>query len=155
MSDQHSQRAKEILQSILYATVATASKDGKPWNSPVAKWLGPDMAIYWFSDKDSVHSVNIRANEAVFIAIYDSTMPEGTGEGIYIEATASEINDPRDIDKIAALQTGEWKVTPEQVSGEAIHRFYKAVPKTIWMNDVENDTNGNYIRDIRVEVQIE
>lgn len=35
MNDQLSQRAKEIIENILYITVATCSKDGQPWNTPV------------------------------------------------------------------------------------------------------------------------
>ncbi len=28
-------RAEQILENIIHATIATSSKDGQPWNSPV------------------------------------------------------------------------------------------------------------------------
>lgn len=66
MNDQYSKRVKKILQTIKYATIATASKNGKPWNSPVAHIYDDQLNIYWFSDKESQHSQNVRKNENVF-----------------------------------------------------------------------------------------
>ena len=97
MGEYHNRRANEILGEISYATVATASTDGKPWNSPVRHFCDSDLNIYWFSDKLNQHSRNIRENPDVFIVIYDSTVPEGAGEGVYIEAQARELNDPEEI----------------------------------------------------------
>ncbi len=154
MSDYHEKRAKEILTTVLYATVATASKSGKPWNSPVAGFWDDSYNLYWFSDKNSVHSKNIRENEDVFIVVYDSTMPEGTGEGVYIEATAYEVTEPSEIQQVVDLQKGDMRCEADQVSGDAIHRFYKAVPKNAWVNDDEKDSNGNYVKDIRVEIEL-
>ena len=154
MSDYHNRRAKEILSTVLYATVATASKDGKPWNSPLAGFWDKDCNLYWFSAKDSVHSGNIRENKDIFIVVYDSTMKEGTGEGVYIEATAHEVTDSDEVQQVVELQTGSMRCSFEQVSGDAIHRFYKATPVNIWMNDDEKDENGHYVRDVRVEVPI-
>lgn len=96
---------------------------------------------------------NIRNTGRAFIVIYDSTMKEGTGEGVYIQADAKEINEPDEIKSACDLQTGEWRITPQKASGNAVHRFYKASPKRIWMNDVEEDENGDYVRDIRVEMR--
>lgn len=154
MSEYHQKRAKEILSTVLYATIATASKAGKPWNSPVAGFWDDDYNLYWFSDKESVHSRNIRENEDVFIVVYDSTMPEGTGEGVYIEATAYEVTEPEEIEQVVGLQKGDMRCEADQVSGDTIHRFYKAVPKNAWVNDDEKDSNGNYVKDIRVEIEL-
>ena len=154
MSDYHDKRAKEILSTVLYATVATASKDGRPWNTPVAGFWDKDANLYWFSDKDSVHSNNIRENKNIFIVVYDSTMKEGTGEGVYIEATAYEITDPEEVQHVVDLQTGDMRCSVEEVSGEAIHRFYKATPVNVWMNDDEKDESGNYVKDIRIGVPL-
>jgi len=54
MSDYHNKRAKEILSTILYATVATASSSGKPWNSPVADFWDDKFNLYWFSAMDTI-----------------------------------------------------------------------------------------------------
>ena len=50
-TDYH-QRAAEIIQSIQYATLATVTPDGLPWNSPVFALHDNEGAIYWVSDKE-------------------------------------------------------------------------------------------------------
>ena len=92
MSEYHTKRAAEILQSIRYATIATVTEDGNPWNSPVAHELDDDLTIYWVSDKENQHSKNVRANGKAFVVIYDSTVPEGDGEGVYLEVDVAQRN---------------------------------------------------------------
>lgn len=153
MSDYHDKRAVEILRKIRYATIATANKDGKPWNSPVAHEYDNQLNVYWFSDKQNQHSQNVRENEDVFIVIYDSTVPEGDGEGVYIEAKAVELNDPEEI--LSVSKKGEdYEGKPNDFLGDAIRRVYKAVPQRVWMNDAEV-TDGVFIRDYRVDISLE
>lgn len=155
MSDYHNKRAVEILRKIRYATIATANKDGKPWNSPVAHEYDDQLNVYWFSDKQNQHSQNVRENEDVFIVIYDSTVPEGDGEGVYIEAKAVEVSDPEEILRIRRIKKGEDYQGPSgEFLGEAIRRMYKAVPKRVWMNDAEVK-DGVFIRDYRVDISLE
>lgn len=153
MSEQHTARAKEILEKIIYATIATVSVDGKPWNSPVRHCFDEDMNIYWFSDKQNQHSQNVRANEDVFIVIYDSTVPEGDGEGVYFQAKAVELSDPEQIRLVRRIKKGEDKDAPDDFMGEAIRRVYKATPVRAWMNDAEV-SNGVFLRDYRVEIPL-
>lgn len=149
------QRAKEILKTIEYATIATTDKNGKPWNSPVARTYDNDLNIYWFSDKNNQHSRNIRENENVFIVIYDSTVPEGEGEGVYIEAKAYELTDPDEITKVRRLKKGlDYDGSPDDFLGDANRRVYKAVPQRVWMNDAELK-DGVFIRDYRVEISLD
>jgi nitroimidazol reductase NimA-like FMN-containing flavoprotein (pyridoxamine 5'-phosphate oxidase superfamily) len=155
MSGYHNKQAAEILRKIRYATIATAGKDGKPWNSPVAHEYDNQCNIYWFSDKQNQHSQNVRENEDVFIVIYDSTVPEGDGEGVYIEAKAVELTDPKEILSIRKLKKGEnYEGKPNDFLGDAVRRIYKAVPQRIWMNDAEVK-DGVFIRDYRVEIPLE
>ncbi len=155
MSDYHNRRAAEIIRTIRYATIATASKDGKPWNSPVAREYDEQLNIYWFSDKKNQHSENVRENEDVFIVIYDSTVPEGDGEGVYIEAKAIELSDPDEIVSVRRIKKGsDYEDNPSEFLGEAIRRVYKAVPYRIWVNDAE-EKDGVFLRDYRVEIPLE
>ncbi len=39
------QRAKQVLENIIYATIATSTKDGQPWNSPVRCVYDKDLNI--------------------------------------------------------------------------------------------------------------
>jgi hypothetical protein len=155
MTDYHTNRAKEILNTIRYATIATASKEGKPWNSPVAHVNDNDLNIYWFSDKANQHSQNVRENENVFIVIYDSTVPEGDGEGVYIEAKAMELSDPEEIQFARKLKKGPGYNRPaDDFLGEAIRRVYKAVPQHVWMNAAE-EKDGVFLRDYRVSIPLD
>ena len=104
MKSSYINRARQIIGKINYATIATASKEGRPWNSPVAQVHDKELNIYWFSDKEGQHSRNVRENDRVFIVIYDSTVPEGQGEGVYIEAKAYEVTDPDEITYARRIQ---------------------------------------------------
>lgn len=153
MSDLHIQKAKEILGKIKYATVATVTSDGKPWNTPVAHEIDADNNIYWFSDKENEHSKNVRKSPYAFIVIYDSTAPEGTGEGVYIEADVIEMNDADEINQIRNVKKERVVDDPTEFLGDAVRRCYKATPRRMWINDVE-EKDGKFIRDCRVEVYL-
>jgi uncharacterized protein YhbP (UPF0306 family) len=158
MADYHNKRAAEIIKEILYITIASVSAEGQPWNSPVYSAFDKDLNYYWFSDKNSLHSQNVRSNSKVLLVIYNSTVPEGTGEGVYIKAVVSELNEPESI--LAAKAVLDKRVGKEKerdatdYGGDAVLRGYKATPLQVWMNDDEKDSSGNYVRDIRVEVLI-
>jgi len=149
----YNQRAKEILSKIQYATIATVTPDGKPWNSPVAHEIDENYVIYWFSDKENQHSKNVRANPYAFIVIYDSTAPEGTGEGVYIEADVEELNNADEINKVRNAKKGKVVDDANEFLGNAIRRCYKATPKRMWMNDAE-EKDEKFIRDYRVELDL-
>ena len=153
MSDYHNQKAKEILMKIRYATVATVTSDGKPWNSPVAHELDENNNIYWFSDKENQHSKNIRTNPYAYIVIYDSTIPEGEGEGVYIEADVEELNDADVINKIRNTKKNALVNDADEFLGDSVRRCYKATPKQMWMNDSE-EKGGKFVRDYRVEINL-
>lgn len=162
MSDFHNKRAAEIINNILYVTIASVSTDGEPWNSPVYSGFDKDLNFYWSSDKDGQHSKNVRANGKVFLVIYDSTAKEGTGEGVYIQAEATELDEDEEImaaRRVTQMRKGQLdemtRDEPIKFTGSSVRRVYKAVPRKAWMNDVELDDRGKYIRDIRIEVPLE
>lgn len=155
MSEHHNKRAAEIIRSIRYATLATVTAEGQPWNSPVAHEYDENLNIYWFSDKQNQHSQNVRATGRVFIVIYDSTVPEGDGEGVYIEAIAQEISDPEEITYARRIKKGsDYDRPADDFLGKAVRRVYKAVPERIWMNDAE-EKDGVFLRDFRIEIPLQ
>lgn len=152
---QNTERAKEIISKIIYLTIATVSKDGQPWNTPVYSAFDAEYNFYWASDQNGQHSRNIAENEKVFIVIYDSTVPEGIGEGVYVQATAkalTDIEEVREASKLLADRKNREPRNPEQYLGEYPRRIYKATPIKFWMNG-DGQVNGNYI-DTRVEVNL-
>lgn len=147
--------ARRIIEKIAYITLATCSKDGQPWNSPVYAFHDENYNFYWASWTENQHSKNIRKNPNVFIVIYDSTAPEGAGEGIYIKARVYEINDEKEVESILKThygKTDQHYTKMEEFLGSYPRRFYKAVPEKVWING-DGEVDGNYV-DIRIEVDL-
>lgn len=148
-------RAKEIIEKILYITIASVSKDGLPLNTPVFSAYDKDYNFYWGSHKDSHHSQNVRSTGNIALVIYDSTVEAGTGEGVYVKAKVKELIEAKEI-AIAhkILQSRRdvpfWKM--EQVQGDGPIRLYKAIPEEMWMNG-DGEIKGSYI-DIRVPIDL-
>lgn len=147
-------RAAEIIKAIQYTTLATVTPEGLPWNSPVARVYDQDLNFYWFSDKEGQHSRNVRDNGQVFMVIYDSTVPWGEGEGVYLQADVTELEDPEEIRSARRLSKGPDMDAPDDFMGNAVRRVYKATPRTAWMNDAEIK-EGVFIRDFRVELDLD
>lgn len=149
--------AVSILNRIRYATVATVSMKGLPWNSPVSFVYDEDLRLYWFSDRASQHSRNIRHTGVVFIVIYDSTLPEGSGaKGLYMYAKATEVEDPSLVRHARYLKDGEPRPDDMRafLGADSIRRVYQATPMQLWMNDVERTKDGVFIRDYRIELSV-
>ena len=151
-----SKRAKEIIKDIIYITLATSSKDGQPWNSPVYSAYDKDYNFYWGSWRENQHSKNIAENNRIFVAIYDSKAKEGTGEGVYILAKAYMLEDEEEVKRALGYLDGrvgkkkDSATRVKQFLGDKPRRIYKAVPEKFWVNG-DGDINGEYI-DVRFEV---
>jgi len=153
-SDQfYIERASSILKHIQYVTLASVTSDFKPWNSPVRAVFDDRLNCYWFSDKSGQHSQNVRDNGSVFLVIYDSTVPEGQGAGVYIEASAVELSDRAEIMKARHLKHENASDDADRFFGTAVRRVYKAVPGRVWTNDAQWE-NGVFVRDYRVELSM-
>lgn len=150
------EKAKQIIEKIVYITLATCSKNGQPWNSPLYAVHTKNYNFYWASPKNAIHSKNIRENSKVFLVIYDSTAPEGTGGAVYIKAKVYEINGKMKVENILkthySSNTDKHPPKAEEFLGSYPRRFYKAVPEKVWING-DGEVNGNYI-DIRMEVNL-
>lgn len=157
MKDSMLKKAQNIIEKILYITIATSSKDGTPWNTPVYSAYDKKYNFYWASWKKSQHSKNIRENNQVFLVIYDSTVPEGTGEGVYIKAKVYMLTEEKEISHALSYLDGRvnkkknLKTRTAQFQGDKPRRVYKAVPEKVWMN-TEGEINGEYV-DKRVEIR--
>jgi hypothetical protein len=75
-------QARHIIESNLYCVLSTCSSDGFPWVSPVFFAGDEGWNIYWASAVASRHSQNLCSNNGrAAIAIFDSSVPAGTGKG--------------------------------------------------------------------------
>jgi len=154
----YSEQAKKIIASNIYMTVATASKESKPWISPVFFAYDKTYNLYWASNKDALHSKLIRQNNDVAIVIFDSRAPEGEGDGVYFEAIAEEMKDSPE-QKIAMsilnkrMTVEKFKIDEEDVAENGEWRVYKATPIKITKLTEGRYINGQYV-DERTEVKL-
>lgn len=155
MHTKHTEMAKSILSDICYATLATATKTGIPWCSPVYVAFDSDFHFYWLSPLQARHSQNIGENSQVAFVVYNSTAPERTGKGVYIQATAYELTDK---DEIAyGLQriferAGDNPPPVSDVTGNSPLRVYKAESHAMWIN-VGDSIDGKHV-DKRVAIDL-
>jgi nitroimidazol reductase NimA-like FMN-containing flavoprotein (pyridoxamine 5'-phosphate oxidase superfamily) len=91
--EENAAAAREIIDANLYMVLGTADADGNPWASPV--YFAPDdyRDFFWVSRPEARHSRNLSARDgqAIAIVIFDSSVPIGTGRGVYMSAVAREV----------------------------------------------------------------
>lgn len=148
--------AIKIIKKIEYINIASITREGNPWNTPVYSAFDKDLNYYWLSWKNNQHSVNIRNNNKVFITVYDSTVPAGTGVGLYFSGKAKELINPAEmiIGLTAIYKRCKHKLKAvKEFLSHFPRRVYKFKPEKAWINGF-SDIKGNYI-DIREELNLE
>lgn len=146
----------KIIKKIEYMNIASITPDGLPWNTPVYTAYDKDLNFYWFSWKKNQHSINVRENKNVFVTIYDSTVPAGTGEGVYFEGVAEELKNPKDIvvGMTVVYNRSKHKMRAiKEFLKNFPRRIYRFSPKKAWING-DSDIKGNFI-DIRTDLDLE
>jgi pyridoxine/pyridoxamine 5'-phosphate oxidase len=127
----HAAVARELIDSVQYMTLATADQAGRPWASPV--WFAHDAYVrfLWVSRPDARHSANLAARPKAGIVIFDSTVPMGTGQAVYVEATVEQLegeDEERGIEVFSARSqaNGGPAWTPADIRPPAPLRLYLA-----------------------------
>jgi nitroimidazol reductase NimA-like FMN-containing flavoprotein (pyridoxamine 5'-phosphate oxidase superfamily) len=147
-------RAKEIIAENIYLTMATSDTQGNPWISPVYCAYDSDYNFYWTSNPNARHSKNIKENGGkIAFIVFNSSVAEGTGEGVYFEGRAYEMSEEKEMAAALELYYSRKHKSTKPAGdflGDSPRRLYKAVPEKIWMNTDEK-ING-YIIDAKVEV---
>ena len=89
-------RARTIIDSNRYMALGTADSDGHPWVSPV--WFASEdyAHFHWVSSPDARHSRKIAARPEVAIVIFDSTVPVGGAQAVYMSGLADVLVSGRD-----------------------------------------------------------
>ncbi len=123
--------AKAIIDANLYMVLGTADEGGHPWVSPVYYAPVDYHEFLWVSRPETLHSRNLVARPQASIVIFDSSVPIGTGQGVYMAATAEEVTgDARvaaiDVFSRRALAHGGREWTLEDVEPPAEIRLYRA-----------------------------
>ncbi len=147
--------ATKIIKNILYINIATITPEGKAWNTPVYCAFDKDLNYYWLSWRLNQHSKNIRNNPSAFVTIYDSTVPAGTGFGVYFEGKAYELKNIKDIligTKVIYTREKRKPRDVIQFLKKFPRRVYKFVPERVWVNG-DSEIDGNFI-DVRTELDL-
>lgn len=135
--------ARRIIDANSYLTLATADADGRPWATPV--WFAPDgyTDFIWVSRPGTRHSGNIAARPEVGIVIFDSTVPVGHGQAVYVEAVAEQVP-AAEVESAMAIFSARlesdggkpWQVA--DVLGSASFRLYRARASAHYLLDAKD-----------------
>ena len=142
--------ARAIIDANRYMVLATADGSGRPWASPVYYAPAGYRDFYWVSAPEARHSRNVDARPEVGIVIFDSSVPIGAGQAVYMSASARELVDEEREDGIAVfsrrnLEHGAEAWTLSSVEPPARHRVYRAIAAEHYVLDA---------RDRRVPVEL-
>ena len=136
--------ARGVIDANRYMVLGTADDSGLPWVSPVWYASADYREFFWASNPEAAHSRNIAARPQVGIVIFDSQVPSGTGQGVYMSAVAETVSGAdldRGIDVFSleslAQGTRAWAVDahggigpiaeePEDVPSPSHLRLYRA-----------------------------
>jgi uncharacterized protein YhbP (UPF0306 family) len=138
MASELAEVARSVIDANRYLALGTADEAGKPWVSPV--WFAAEdyRNFHWVSSPDAKHSRNLAVHPAVAIAIFDSSVPVGGAQAVYMKGVARELTgaelEPglavvdrvsrRDIDRAFGL---------DDVQGSALVRLYRATVSEHWV----------------------
>lgn len=84
---------RDIIEANRYLVLATADATGRPWSSPVYFAHIDFTEFFWVSSPEATHSRNIGQRPEVGIVIFDSRAPVNTGQGVYMSAIATRLED--------------------------------------------------------------
>jgi nitroimidazol reductase NimA-like FMN-containing flavoprotein (pyridoxamine 5'-phosphate oxidase superfamily) len=130
--------AKSVIDSNRYMVLGTTDEAGHPWVSPV--WFASEDCrnFHWVSSPDSKHSGNIVARPEVAIAVFDSSVPVGGAQAVYMKGQATELTGDalerglEVFDRVSREDIGrEWGL--DDVRGSALFRLYCATVSEHWV----------------------
>jgi len=134
----NAQTARDIIEANCYLVLATADATGRPWSSPVYFAHIGFTEFFWVSSPEATHSRNIAVRRDVGIAVFDSQVAIGTGQGVYMSAIAKLLDDgetARGIDAFSrrSVAHGGLEWTIEDVRAGADVRLYRGTADSYWI----------------------
>jgi nitroimidazol reductase NimA-like FMN-containing flavoprotein (pyridoxamine 5'-phosphate oxidase superfamily) len=123
--------AREIIDASLYMVLGTADEAGQPWVSPVYYAPADYRYFFWVSRPEARHSQNLEARPQLSLVIFDSSVPIGTGRGVYVSAMAEPLVEAGQAEAIEtfsrrSLAHGGHEWTLADVRPPAALRLYRA-----------------------------
>ena len=123
--------AREIVDSNLYLTLATADAGGRPWASPV--WFAHEgyREFFWVSRPGARHSRNLAARPDLALVIFDSTAAPVDAAAVYVEGCGEDL-EGCELERAIAIHSRRSSATglatwgAADVMAPARHRLYRA-----------------------------
>ena len=135
--------AKAIIDANLYMVLGTADELGQPWTTPVYFSHLDYKEFYWISSPEVKHSRNLAIRAQVSLVIFDSQVPVGKGQAVYVSAIAEELTGT-DFDRGLEIYNGRFS-NPEEYGVKiiqvkdlqmpALYRLYRAIASQHWVLD--------------------
>jgi len=126
-----------IIDANIYMTLGTADGSGHPWVSPVFYATTDYTEFYWVSSPEVKHSRNLARRPQVGMVVFDSQVPAGSGEAVYMSALAEEVP-AADLARALEVYPGPAErggrtLTPDELRPPAVYRLYQATVSRHWM----------------------
>jgi hypothetical protein len=123
-------RAREIIDANIYLVLGTLDPDGEPRLSPVYFTHIDYAEFYWVSSPDAHHSANVMRHPSASIVIFDSSVPVGRGQCVYLRADAAAVPEQELAVHCRAAFSSDLRggvaFTPDELSGDEPLRLYRA-----------------------------
>lgn len=119
--------ARDVLDSIAYACLATVDEDGTPRISPVYFTPHAYTDLYWVSYLESVHSQNIERDGRIRAVVFDSRVRVGAAEAVYVTGRARQVPADEVPERcgVAFRELGGARpMTPDELTGEDTLRLF-------------------------------
>jgi nitroimidazol reductase NimA-like FMN-containing flavoprotein (pyridoxamine 5'-phosphate oxidase superfamily) len=138
MTEELSDHVRSVIKANRYMALGTVDEAGKPWVSPV--WFATEdyRSFHWVSSPDAKHSRNLAAHPEIAIAIYDSSVPVGGAQAVYMKGTAAELTGAEleagleVFDRVSREDIGRG-FGLQDVQGSALFRLYRATVSEHWV----------------------
>jgi uncharacterized protein YhbP (UPF0306 family) len=121
--------ARQLIEDNNYMALGTADPSGTPWVSPVYYTPAGYSDFYWMSSPDTRHSRNIEERPDVAITIFDSRVPIGSAEAVYLSAIAARVPEDDTDAALAAYNSrlpADKRIEPGDVLTSGLFRLYHA-----------------------------
>lgn len=132
--------ARAAIDANSYLTLATADRAGLPWPSPVWYAHAGYREFFWVSAPGTRHSRNLAERPEAGIVIFDSHVPAGTAQAVYLTVTTAEVTAEELIRGIGVFSARSrerlgkpW--TPDDVRAPSALRLYRASVSEVWVVD--------------------
>ena len=132
-------------------SLATAGEnDGRPQVTPLFFASDDQINLYWFSDPDSRHSVNLADWEDASITIYAVTWDWANIQGVQIEGDALTVTDDDERERATALYRAKFSHDNARFAELLDHSILYAL-RPRWLRWLDNTRHFGYSQEYILE----